>query len=568
MNAYWDLVLLCVYAAIVAHQIFRRYETYSIAFHSVMLIGPPAIIGAVLWTLDCLPVEMPALGVISLLYGTYLGVLGVSIVAYRLGPWHPLASFPGPVAFRTSKLWMAGCAAAGRECFVVKALHEEYGDVVRTGPNELSIRDPSLVGRIMGAAGLQKGPNYLGMTLTHDGLPMVGIQDVDEHLRRRRSWNRGLNSAALKEYEPLLAGRVAELARLLPTLQEKVIQLDDQFAQISHKIMSDMAFGENSKIMEGDQKKFWAQLDSGVIFAAFFSHVPWLGFYAMLIPLVAGPLQAFLGRCREFAIKRMLQGSEKRDLFYYLNHEDQPNRPSPPIHQLVDDGVLAIVAGSDTTSTALTSFFYCLLTHSEVYAALLQEVDNCYQDGETTLNTARHGKLPYMDAVINESLRVFPPAPNGSLRQVPRNAGVHAGTIFIPPGTAVCCHLYSMHLDPGNFSYPEVFWPERWLLASGKIPSATLPRHAGCDSEKGLGSFAASALNHNEVAFMPFSYGPMNCVGKNLAMAEIRMVACTLLRQFDFRLQDGWDPAEYRRGFKDYGIATRPRLPVTISRRR
>ncbi len=75
--------------------------------------------------------------------------------------------------------------------------------------------------------------DYLGMTLTHDGLPMVGIQDVDEHLRRRRSWNRGLNSAALKEYEPLMAGRVAELAKLLPALQDKVIQLDDQFAQIS-----------------------------------------------------------------------------------------------------------------------------------------------------------------------------------------------------------------------------------------------------------------------------------------------------------------------------------------------
>ncbi|KAI1783878.1 high nitrogen upregulated cytochrome P450 monooxygenase 2 [Ganoderma leucocontextum] len=563
MNPYWDLVLLCVYAAIGAHQVFRRYETYSVAFHSALLIGPPAIIGAVLWTLDCLP-EMPALDVVILLYGTYLGVIGASVVAYRLAPWHPLSGFPGPVAFRTSKLWMAACAAAGRECFVVKALHEQYGDVVRTGPNELSMRDPALVSRIMGAPGLQKGPNYLGMTLTHDGLPMVGIQDVDEHLRRRRSWNRGLNSAALKEYEPLMAGRVAELAKLLSTLQEKVIQLDDQFAQIS--------FGENSKIMEGDQKKFWSQLDSGVIFAAFFSHVPWLGFYAMLVPFVAGPLQTFLARCKEFAIKRMVQGSEKRDLFYYLNHEDQPNRSSPPIHQLVDDGVLAIVAGSDTTSTAMTSFFYCLLIHPEIHAALLSEVDNCYLDGETTLNTARHGMLPYLDAVINESLRLFPPAPNGSLRQVPRNAeGVHAGTIFIPPGTAVCCHLYSMHLDPRNFSFPETFWPERWLIASRKIPSTTPPRHGGCASEKwntSPGSFDASTLNHNETAFMPFSYGPMNCVGKNLAMAEIRMVACTLLRQFELRLQDGWDPAEYRRGFKDYGIASRPRLPVTITHRR
>ena len=138
---------------------------------------------------------------------------------------------------------------------------------------------------------------------------------------------------------------------------------------------------------------------------------------------------------------------------------------------------------------------------------------------------------------------------------------------FIPPGTAVCCHLYSMHLDPRNFSFPEAFWPERWLVASGKLPSATLPRHAACASEK-LGSLDASTLSHNETAFMPFSYGPMNCVGKNLAMAEIRMVVCTLLRQFEFRLQDGWDPVEYRKGFKDYGIASRPRLPVTITSRR
>ena len=152
MNSYWDLVLLCVYAAIVrlskfsrqcsvlliesilqvAHRIFRRYETYSIHFHLAILISPPATIGVVLWSLNCLP-EIPAFGVVSLLYGTYLCALGVSVITYRLSPWHPLGEFPGPVGFRTSKLWMAACAAAGRECFVVKALHEQYGDVVRTG---------------------------------------------------------------------------------------------------------------------------------------------------------------------------------------------------------------------------------------------------------------------------------------------------------------------------------------------------------------------------------------------------------------------------------------------------
>ncbi|TBU25227.1 high nitrogen upregulated cytochrome P450 monooxygenase 2 [Dichomitus squalens] len=563
---FFEVIPVCACAALVAHQVFRRHETYSIAFHWALLLGLPVALGLVLWILYS-PTEMSTPRAAVLLYGFYLGVLGGSIVSYRLGPFHPLANFKGPLAYRITKLSMAVWAATGSECFVVKALHDKYGDVVRTGPNELSVRDPSLIPAVMGASGLPKGPNYLGMTLTHDGLPMVGIQDTEEHLRRRRPWTRGLNSTALKEYEPLMAERVAELVASLITLQDKVILLDQQFAQFSHKFMSDMAFGDKSKIMHGDQKKFWSLLDDGVVFAAFFSHVPWLGFYVMLLPMVAAPLQAFLSRCREFAIRRIKQGSTNRDLFYYLNNEDQLHSPPPPLHQLVDDGVLAIVAGSDTTSTALTSLFYCLLTHPKAYAAVVTEVDNCFSEGETTLTTACHGKLPYLDAAINESLRLFPPAPNGSLRQVPRNGkGVHVGSIFIPPGTAVCCHLYSMHLDARNFSFPDTFWPERWLLASGRINSATPPRDLSPDAHQGS-PLDASSLKHNDMAFMPFSYGPMNCVGKNLALAEIRMVACALIRQFEFRLQDGWEAGEYRKGFRDYGIATRPKLPVLITRR-
>ena len=124
-----------------------------------------------------------------------------------------------------------------------------------------------------------------------------------------------------------------------------------------------------------------------------------------------------------------------------------------------------------------------------------------------------------------------------------------------------------MHLDARNFSFPNTFWPDRWLLASGRVQLAALPLGVlAPDMGEGY-SLDVSSLNHNETAFMPFSYGPMNCVGKNLALAEIRMVASTLIRQFEFRLKDGWEVEEYRKGFRDYGIATRPRLPVLVTRR-
>ena len=72
----------------------------------------------------------------------------MSVLVYRLGPWHPLAGFPGPVAFRTSKLWMAACAAAGRECFVVKGLHEQYDDVVRTWTLEFQGSDDGTLSKL------------------------------------------------------------------------------------------------------------------------------------------------------------------------------------------------------------------------------------------------------------------------------------------------------------------------------------------------------------------------------------------------------------------------------------
>ena len=90
--------------------------------------------------------------------------------------------------------------------------------------------------------------------------------------------------------------------------------------------------------------------------------------------------------------------------------------------------------------------------------------------------------------------------------------------------------MYSHHLDPRNFApYTAEFWPERWLIASGQLPleDARLPS----SPSPGLASYfedpslyADKSLRqkfkfvHNEIAFIPFSYGPMNCAGKGLAM--------------------------------------------------
>ena len=123
-----------------------------------------------------------------------------------------------------------------------------------------------------------------------------------------------------------------------------------------------------------------------------------------------------------------------------------------------------------------------------------------------------------------------------------------------------------MHRDPANFSpSPESFLPERWLPGWGS------GLRTGAGSGAGAGTAAAAGYVHNEAAFIPFSYGPMNCVGKGLAMQEMRAVVCALLHRFEIGFADSQEKGEYARAYedayKDYFVATRPAVRVALTRR-
>ena len=129
---------------------------------------------------------------------------------------------------------------------------------------------------------------------------------------------------------------------------------------------------------------------------------------------------------------------------------------------------------------------------------------------------------------------------------------------YIPVGTTINPSFYAMHRDPRNFApRTNEFWPERWLRASdaAHLPPGDSPT----DDE--------APRVHNEGAFLAFSHGPMNCVGKGLAMQEIRTVVCALVQQYEFRLRKDWDPRAYSEGYKDYFVSTRPEVPVVVARR-
>jgi hypothetical protein len=226
--------ILCtiVEVGIIVHLIFKRTEISRTFGLFLLLLAIPAFL-----TVFYLPhVHSPIVAVLHV-FGLYWSTLAISILVHRVSPWHPLAKYPGPLVCKLTKFNLAFISFGGRQHVYYYQLHKKYGDVVRIGPNELSLCNIDAVIPLMGPNGLEKGPcKFTNLelftfdpVLTEDRslvwsgrIPagetvhsLIAIVDKSEHARRRRSWTRGFTTVALKGYEALIKDRSLQLVDTL-----------------------------------------------------------------------------------------------------------------------------------------------------------------------------------------------------------------------------------------------------------------------------------------------------------------------------------------------------------------
>lgn len=153
---------------------------------------------------------------------------------------------------------------------------------------------------------------------------------------------------------------------------------------------------------------------------------------------------------------------------------------------------------------------YLLMTHPVQYDKLASEIRSHFSSAEditmTSVNTCR-----YLLAVIEEGLRIYPPSSSQHSRNVPAGGATLDGH-YVPEGMLVGITTYAILHSGLNFANPDKFAPERWL------PEGERPAEYDGDKKE---------------AFQAFSYGPRNCIGKNLAYAEMKIVLARLLWEFD-----------------------------------
>ncbi|KAJ5603241.1 benzoate 4-monooxygenase cytochrome P450 [Penicillium hordei] len=200
------------------------------------------------------------------------------------------------------------------------------------------------------------------------------------------------------------------------------------------------------------------------------------------------------------------------------------------------------IAGSESPATVLSGFTYYILTHPDIMERLVAEIRGAFHSVDH-IQLADLNNLTYLNAVLLESMRIYPPVAITLPRVVPGDGEVIAGG-FVPAGTTVGINHYACYHDAKNFHRPGEFLPERWL-------PETQNQHP--------------YNQDNRNCLQPFSFGPRNCLGKNLAWAEMRLIATKLLLQFEMEL----DPSS--RGWADdqkiFGFWVKPPLLVHLKPR-
>jgi cytochrome P450 len=202
--------------------------------------------------------------------------------------------------------------------------------------------------------------------------------------------------------------------------------------------------------------------------------------------------------------ERRARREQGRDLLSMLiNATDEDGTQMTP-RQLRDETMTIFLAGYETTALALSWLWYLLGENPRTELCLHEELDHVLEGQPPSLEDLE--RLPYLNGVIKETLRLYPPTYVLSRTAIePFGIGAH----FFPEGTTVLMSQWVVHRDRRFFADPHVFRPERWLdgLAE-RLPT---------------------------FAYFPFGGGPRRCIGQGFALMEAALVAATIAQRYRFR---------------------------------
>jgi len=374
---------------------------------------------------------------------------GSTIYALYLSP---LSRFPGPKLWAISRIPGQLSVLQGRNHLDILALHERYGPVVRISPNELAFNTPQAFRDIYGA----RPGGCFAKDRSHYLPPANGVDhlvcavDNAVHTRQRRLLAHAFSERALRDQEGLIRGYVdtmiGKLRAHITKGHSPRVDINNWMNYTTFDITGDLMFGESFDCLKDSRLHPWIQLIfssmKALAIAGVANQSPILGtIFHALIPkevkrkaiqhfdLAAQKVDRRLetNMTRPDFISAILQNGLSEAKGQYLDGERIMTRAE--IHS---NAFILIVAGSETSATLLSGCIFYLCTNPLTMSRLVSEIRSTFakEDEITFRNVA---SLPYLAAVIEESLRMHPPFVTSLARIVPPDGSIVDGH-YVPGG--------------------------------------------------------------------------------------------------------------------------------------
>ncbi|KAJ8105892.1 hypothetical protein OPT61_g9902 [Boeremia exigua] len=426
---------------------------------------------------------------------------------------HPLRQYPGPLLWRAFRAPYVVSTHKGKLHKRLQEFHAVYGPVVRIAPDELSYADSRAWKDIYtsrpGHQLFKKNETWFKKQ-TPDEPQSIMSFDEAAHSKFRRVFAHAFSDKNLLQQASIVEGYVDLLVSRLRESVQQVVDLEPLLEGMAFDIGSDLSFADSFDSLRTGKTHPWVEVAKGfgkglALISSINQYPPVDRLLRFVIPKkILEKMKDHAMMSSAMAQKRLSMDTDRPD-FVTLTKKHADSKGGIQGGEWDINLMILVFAGSETLASSLTAIFRELVQHPGALQCLTTEVRSTFES-EADITVASTTHLPYLNAVINEGLRLDPPPVVTPPRVVPAGGDM----------TYVAYNLFSGNRQAYNFHLPNTFLPERFL------PSYK--------NEK-----------DNMAAFQPFNVGRHQCIGMKLAYAEMRIVVSRIVYAFDLRLADDKD---------------------------
>lgn len=397
----------------------------------------------------------------------------------------------------------------------IESAHQQFGPTVAVGPVVPWQRSRR---RFILALGAEYNRIVFGDPTAFRTTGQMRTGGPDSAIRRIRNGLTAMNGAKHRQQRALIAPFFSKKAidqyciHLVETADETLRQWPvGTTADIAELYQNLMLRLSGRALFARESTKRLDEL--GVLFHKLIvtSPSPWVQLLPFNIPGLpyhwllrhAGRLEAYLLEIiRERRAKPMPEGGDMLD---HLVHARDADNTVMTDADLLGQASILFGASYETQSKVMIWTSLLLAQHPNVQRRLMAELDSVLGGRTPTIEQMEH--LPYLEAVVNESMRILPPVPY-TLRRSTVEIDMHGTPVH--EGDWVILSHYITHRCPKLYPQPRRFIPERWF-----------------------------SIKPTQYEFVPFSAGPRWCIGKPLAMTMMKLTLAMVMQRFRMTVQPG-----------------------------